>query len=186
MFPIEAVVLTLFLKMVTPVAARAKLISEGGEGLTFKPKQIIALVCLMAVGIGSAFGYLGYHYSENSRSADYTTEERVTIQKEMAQFVLDNTDDWDEETVFCVVDSAFRPLFSQETDYTLAVYILDEEAFAKGQAENEKYTEDTLWAYSKSGPGKDKYKSLIKVATITLTRNEQTGEVTNMNIKPVQ
>ena len=186
MFPIEAVVLTLFLKLVTPVAARAKLISEGGEGLTFKPKQIVALVCLMAIGIGSAFGYLGYHYTQKSRSADYTTEERVAIQKEMAQFVLDNTDDWDDETVFCVVDSAFRPLFGAETDYTLAVYILDEEAFAKGQAENKNYTEDTLWAYSKSSPGKDKYKSLIKVASITLTRNEQTGEVTNLNIKPVQ
>ena len=186
MFPIEAVVLTLFLKLLMPVTTRAKLTTDNGEGLKFKTKQIVALVCLMAIGIGSAFGYLGYHYTEKSRSADYTTEERVAIQKEMAQFVLDNTDDWDDEKVFCVVDSAFRPLFGAETDYTLAVYILDEEAFAKGQAENKNYTEDTLWAYSKSGPGKDKYKSLIKVASVTLTRNEQTGQVTNLNIKTVQ
>ena len=185
MFPIESVVLTLFLKLLTPVAARAKLISDNGEGLRFKPKQIIALVCLMIIGVGSAFGYLNYHYTQKSRSADYTTEERVSIQKEMAQFVLDNTDDWDDEKVFCVVDSAFRPLFGAETDYTLAVYILDEEAFAAGQAANAKYTEDTLWAYSKSGPGKDKYKSLVKVASITMTRNEQTGEVSNLNIKPI-
>lgn len=186
MFPIESVVLALFLKLLMPVTTRAKLTADNGEGLKFKPKQIVALVCLMVVGVSSAIGYLSYHYTQKSRSADYTTEERVSIQKEMAQFVLDNTDDWDNEKVFCVVDSAFRPLFGQETDYTLAVYVLDEEAFAAGQAADEKYNEDTLWAYSKSGPGKDKYKSLVKVASVTFTRNEQTGEVTNLNIKPVQ
>ena len=108
----------------------------------------------------------------------------------MAALVLERTDDWDEEKVFCVVDSAYRELLGKETDYTLAVYVLDEDAFAAGQAaeaaKNKKYNEETLWAYSKSGPGKDQYKSLIKVASIKLTKNESTGEILSFDVTPVE
>jgi hypothetical protein len=95
----------------------------------------------------------------------------------MTELVLDETDDWDEETVICIVDSAYRGLFESETDYTVSVYILDEEAFAAGQAQDSKYTLDTLWGYSKSGPKKDQYGSLVKVAEVTFTRNEKTDAI---------
>ena len=65
------------------------------------------------------------------------------------------------------------------------MYILDEEAFAKGQAANEKYTEDTLWAYKKSGPKNDKYGSLVKVASVSVQKNERTGEILTFDLKPV-
>ena len=38
---------------------------------------------------------------------------------------------------------------------------------------------ETLWGYSKSGPYKDPYGSLIKVATVTFTRNEKTNAIIN-------
>ena len=84
------------------------------------------------------------------------------------------------------MDSAFRPMFTQETDYTVAVYVLDEEAFAAAQAQNPGYTMDTLWGYSKSGPGKDKYQSLIKVASCDIVKNEKTGEILEFVCTPVE
>ena len=186
MFPIESVVLTLFLKFLLPVTHRAGLTYCGDADMKFDKKQVVTLVCLILVGSVSAVGYLGYRYNTSSRSADYKTEERVEIQKSMAQLVLDQTDDWDQETVVCVVDSAYRGLFQSETDYTVAVYVLDEEAFAAGQAEDAGYTMDTLWAYSKSGPGKDKYKSLVKVASCDIVKNEKTGEVLSFVCTPVE
>ena len=44
---------------------------------------------------------------------------------------------------------------------------------------------DTLWAYSKSGPSKDQYKSLIKVASVKLTKVEKTGEILSFDLSPV-
>ena len=177
MFPIESVVLTLFLKFLLPVTRRAKLTYCADADMKFDKKQAVTLVCLILIGSVSAVSYLGYRYSTSSRSADYSTEERVEIQKSMAQLVLDETDEWDDETVVCVVDSAYRGLFESETDYTVAVYVLDEEAFAAGQAEDEGYTMEKLWAYSKSGPKKDKYQSLVKVASCDVVKNEKTGEI---------
>ena len=182
LFPIEAVVITLFLKVLIPIARRANLVFGPEADMRITKKEIIVLAILMVIGTCSATGYLAYRYSTTSRSADYKTEERVAIQKDMAQLVLDKTDDWDEETVICVVDSAFRPMFGEETDYTVAVYTLDEEAFAAGQADNPKYTMDTLWAYSKSGPKKDKYQSLVKVASASIVKNEKTGEILSFEI----
>ncbi len=177
MFPIESVVLTLFLKFLLPVTRRAGLTYCTAEDMKFDRKQIATLICLVLVGSVTAVGYLGYRYNTSSRSADYKTEERVAIQKEMAALVLEETDEWDDETVICVVDSAYRGLFQSETDYTVAVYVLDEEAFAAGQAEDPAYTIDKLWTYSKSSPKKDKYQSLIKVASCDIVKNEKTGEI---------
>ena len=190
MFPIESVVLTIFLRVLMPVARRAKLIHCSDTDMKFTKKQIVTLVCLMLVGIISAVGYLGYRYSTSSRSADYTDKERVAANQEMTGVVLERTDDWDDQTVVCIVDSAYRPLLGKETDYTVAVYVLDEEAFAAGQAaaaaEEKTYDMNTLWGYSKSGPKKDAYQSLVKVASADVLKNEKTGEILEFSIAPVE
>jgi len=186
MFPIESVVLTLFLKFLLPVTQRAKLTYCKDADMRFDKKQIITLVCLVLVGIVSATGYLAYRYNTSSRSADYSKAERVEANQAMTETVLLNTDQWDSETVICIVDSAYRGLFEKETDYTVAVYVLDEEAFAAGQAADEGYTLETLWGYSKSGPGKDIYKSMVKVASANIVKNEDTGEILSFVCTPVE
>ena len=186
MFPIESVVLTLFLKLLLPVARRAKLTYCSDEDMKFGKKQIIILVCLCLVGVGTATGYLAHRYSTSSRSADYKSEQRVEMNHEMAELVLDRTDDWDEETVVCIVDSEFRGLFESKSEFAVSVYVLNEEAFAAGQAEDKSYTMDTLWGYSKSGPKKDKFKSLDKVATATIVKDSKTGEILEFTVTPVK
>ena len=179
-FPIETVVITLFLKVLVPITSRAKLTYSSGD-LTFTKKQIAALVLLVVVGIGSAIGYLNFRYADTSRSSDYTTEQRMDANQNVTEIVKGQVADLPDGTVVCIVDSAFRPLFGDETDYTVSVYLLDEEAFAIGQAEaaakNQTYDMDTLWAYSKSSPGKDQYKSLVKLGTATFTVQESTQDV---------
>jgi hypothetical protein len=135
-------------------------------------------------------GYLTYRYESNSRSADYTDKQRVEANQTMTQLVLDKTDTWDNETVVCIVDSAYRPMFEKETDYTIAVYVLDEAAFFAGmadaEAKGEKYDLETLWGYSKSSPKKDPYGSLVKVASVHVVKNEKTGEILTWEVSPVE
>ena len=174
-FPIETVILTLFLKVLIPVTNRMKLTFCPDADMRFAKRQMAALVCLLVLGAGSAVGYLSYRYNGTSRSADYTAEERLEANMTMTDTVLLHTSQWDDETVVCIVDSAYRPLFGKETDYTVSVYVLDGEAFARGQHSDGSYTLETLFSYSKSGPGKDQYGSLIKVATAKVLKNEKIG-----------
>ena len=185
-FPIETVVLTLFLRYLMPVTRRAKLTYCSDSELKFTTQTIILMVALVVIGSASTVYYLDYRYDRTSRSADYSDEQRVEANRGMTELVLEKTDDWDAETVVCIVDSAFRPMFEDETDYTVSVYILDEAAFAAGQAADEDYSMDTLWGYSKSGPKNDEYQSLIKVATAEIQKNEKTGEILSFEIVPVE
>ncbi len=187
MFPIESVVLTLFLRFLLPVTKRARLTYGTDDNMHFNTKQVIILVALMAVGIASATGYLGYHYSTSSRSADYSKEERVANNHMMQKHLRDQEPEiFDQGTIVTIVDSAYRGLFDTDTDYTVSVYVLDQEAFAAGQAQDESYTMDTLWGYSKSGPKKDKYQSLIKIAEFTMTRDEETLEISDFICSPAE
>ena len=186
MFPIESVVLSIFLKCLLPVAKRAGLTGCGNEDMRFNAKRIVTLVVLTVIGIGATVGFFADRYSPNSsssRSTDYSATERVEINKEMAALVLEKTDTWDEETVVCIVDRAYRGLFQNETEYTVSIYTLDEAAFAAGQAADEDYGMDTLWGYSKSGPKKDKYKSLVYVGTATVHKNESSDEILSFELK---
>ena len=186
MFPIESLVLTLFLKALLPITRRAKLTYCSNADMKFTGKQIIALVILVLIGATTATGYLTYRYSTSSRSADYSKVERVEKNQAMTKIVLDETDDWDTETVVCIVDSAYRGLFEKETDYTVSVYVLDSQAFAAGQAADDSYSMDTLWGYSKSGPSKDAYGSLVKVATATFTADKADTSHWDFNVTPVE
>ena len=186
MFPIEAVVLTLFLRFLMPVCKRAKLVFSKESDMKFDKKQIITLICLILVGSVSAVSYMAYRYSTSSRSADYKTEERVEIQKNMADLVVSRTDEWDDQTIVTIVDSAYRGLFQDETDYTVAVYVVDPAAFADAQKEDPDYGMETLWAYSKSGPKKDKYQTMTKVASCDIIKNEKTGEILEFTCTSVE
>ncbi len=182
-FPIESVVMTLFLKALIPVTNRAQLTFDHNANLRFSKKQIAFLVCLVLVGALSATGWLTYRYSSTSRSADYTDKQRVNANKEVTQLVIDQTDYEQLGTLVCIVDSAYRPMFQNTTDYTVSVYVLDQEAFAAGQADDESYSMDTLWHYSKSGPKKDKHQSLLKVAEVTFQKNEKSDAIAQLNVK---
>ena len=182
MFPVETLVLTAFLRFLMPVAKRAKLVFCEDADTSFGKKQIITLMCLFLAGVITAVGYLSYRYTDTSRSADYSDRQRVQANQALTELVLERTDDWDDQTVICIVDSAYRGLFETETDYTVSVYILDEEAFANAQKQDKTYTMDTLWGYSKSGPKKDPYQTLIKVGTVTVTKNEKTDTYSNFDL----
>ena len=185
-FPIETVVITLFLKVLVPITRRAKLTYDSNANLNFTKKQIAALVLLVLVGVGSAVGYLNYRYEGTSRSADYTDKQRIAANQTATELVLEKTDEWDSETVVCIVDSCFQGLFDQEAEYTVSIYVLDEEAFAAGQAADKDYDMDTLWGYSKSGPKKDAYGSLVKVGSVTYTLNTKTDAVSDWALSPAK
>ena len=85
MFPIESVVLTLFLKFLVPVTRRMGLTHGTESEMSFNKKQVITLVCLVLVGVVSATGYLAYRYSNSSRSADYTAKESFNLINSLAK-----------------------------------------------------------------------------------------------------
>ncbi len=177
MFPIESVLLTLFLGLMIPLAYKLGLVYDRGQQVKFEKKQLVLLSVLFVVGAVSVFAYLGYYYDHTSLSASYTGEERYAINCAMDGVVHDNTDNWDGDgsTTVSVVESAYRKFLGHETTYTVAVYVVDEEKLAEKAASDGKYGLDTLRGYSKSKAAKDD--TLTREATAVVVKSDKTGEV---------
>lgn len=175
MFPIESVVMTFFLGILIPVTNRMGLTYSGADAkdaLSFGKKQIALLAVLFVVGVGSVYGYLVYHYDNNSLSASYTTQERMEANKSMQPIVMEKSDDWDEITSVTVVESAFKEFLGHEITYTVAIYQV---------ADGVEVTDD-LWKLSKSKAAA--HEDMTRVGTATVVINEDTGEVLGFQAAP--
>lgn len=171
MFPLESVVLTVFLSAIQPITYRMKLTYISDAKLSFNKKQIALLVVLVLVGVASIFAYLPMHYGNTSLSASYSVEQRIEANRSMQPIVLENTDDWDGLTTMTCVESAYGKFLSDEVTYHVAVYTV-----ADGTEMN-----DDIWKLSKSKAAA--HESLTRVATATIVVNEKTGEILSFVIE---
>lgn len=171
MFPLESVALTVFLSAIQPITYRMKLTYNSEAKLSFNKRQVVLLAVLVIVGIGAVFTYLPMHYSSNSYSASYTTQERIDANRSMEPIVLDRTDDWDGETIMTCVESAYGKFLSNEVTYTVAVYTVDEGV---------EVTED-IWKLSKSKAAK--HEALTREATAVIVVAEDSGKVLSFELE---
>lgn len=172
MFPLESVVLTVFLSAIQPITYRMKLTYISDAKLSFNKKQIVLLVALVLVGVVSIFAYLPMHYSNTSLSASYSTEERIEANQSMQPIVLAQTDDWDNVTTMTCVESAYGKFLSKEITYTVAIYTVEEGVEVT----------DDIWKLSKSKAAK--HEALTRVGTATIVVNDKTGETVSFELLP--
>ena len=182
-FPIESIVLTLFLKVLIPVTTRAKLTFTDNSGMGFTKKQIIVMVVLLMVGIGSTAGYLTYYYNNNSVTKDYTAEEVVKMNHKMHDIIVEKTADIDAEKTVAVIEYASKPFFGDEATYTVALYQLKADAQDK---EGNPITKipNYMWSLKKTPASKDTNLELLGKVIIVIENN--TDAVQKYEFQPVK
>ncbi len=172
-FPIETVVITLFLKVLIPVTARMKLTYGGSTGLDFTKKQIAALVLLMVIGAGSAAGYLHYYYNNNSITKDYSDTEVIEYNHLVHDIIVEK-EGVDAGNTVAVIEYASKPFFGSQTTYDVALY----------QAKEGASITDKMWSYKKTPASKDE--NLQRVATVTIVVDNKTDQVLEFDFAPVE
>ena len=173
-FPIESIVLTLFLKVMIPITSRAKLTYGGKSGMDFTKKQIAILVVLLVVGIGSSIGYLNYYYNNNSVTKDYTAEEVIEKNHLVHDIIVDEDAQVPAGSTLAVIEYAAKPFFGEDTTYTVALY----------QAKEGASITEKMWSYKKTPASKDE--TLERIATVTIVTDNKTGEVLSYTSAPVE
>ena len=168
-FPIETVVITLFLKVLVPITSRMKLTYGGSTGLDFTKKQIAALVLLVIIGAGSAAGYLHYYYNNNSITKDYTAEEVVENNHLVHDIIVEQEEDVDQNRTVAVIEYASKPFFGKETTYEVALY----------EAKEGAQITDKMWSYKKTPASKDE--NLQRIANVTIVVDNKSQEVTEFS-----
>lgn len=182
MFPIESVLLTLFLGVMLPITNRLGLtysVGHAKDALKFSKKQVLTLALLFVFGVGCVFGYLGYYYTNTSLSASYTTEERYRENTHMTQVLAQENTDIDPDSTVTTIESAYKKFLTDETTYTVAVYTVNEEALSGYDKDLE-----TIRGMSKSKAKAVAEDGVMeKVGTATIVLNTKTDEVLSFSMK---
>ena len=170
-FPIETVVLTLFLKVLLPVTRRVGLTYSTEADMHFSKKVVVIMLCLVLVGAASSVGYLTYYYNNNSITKDYTATEVVEMNHAMHDIICEKEAELPENATVAVIEDARKPFWGKETTYTVALY----------QAVEGAEITDKMWSYKKTPASKDK--NLSRLATATIVTDNDTGEVLSYEIE---
>ena len=180
MFPIESVLLILFLRAVIPPARKLGYVFTGVDGLRLAKKNVLMIVALVLIGALAVAGYAVYNYNTTSLSAGYSARERLERNVEMGEWAVAESDALDGQDTVAVIESARRKVGDPNLTYTVALYRLDEAAFEAKAAADEGYTLDTVRGYSKSKAAADD--ALARVGTATAVTDKRTGEHISMEI----
>ena len=182
MFPIESVILTIFLAFMQPLTYRLKLTYDPGRkaetptcevqhnGL-FAPRQIALLVILFVFGCGCVTGYLFYHYDTTSLTTGYTTEERIEKNQLMHEIILEEPDAKTSGGSVAIIESAYKEFLSREVTYHVAYYAV------KGAVS------DDLWELKKTPASK--HEDLTCVGNAVIVMNNRTDEVISCSYVPL-
>ena len=171
MFPIESVVLTVFLRAMQPITHRMKLTYTKSQGLKFSMQQVILLASLVLVGALSIFGYLFIHYNNTSVTTGYSAQEVIDHNKQMHEILMEESDECDDLTVVTVIDYAAKPFLQNTVTYTVSVY----------QVKDGVTVDDTFWSLKKTPASK--HPDLTKIAEATIVVDEKADQVLQFKLK---
>lgn len=170
MFPVESVVLTIFLAFMQPILYRMKLIYNPEASLRFGKKQIALLGTLFIFGCGCVTGYLFYHYDTTSLTTGYTTEERVEKNQQMHEIILEETGGINAPSV-AIIESAYKEFLGREITYHVAYYAVSGDVT------------DDLWELKKTPASK--HEDLTCVGNAVIVMNNRSGEILSCNYTPL-
>lgn len=180
MFPVESVLLVLFLRTVIPPVRRLGYVYSGVDGLCFTRKNRLMIEALLLAGALAVAGYAVYSYNTTSLSASYTAQERLERNVEMGRWACAESDALDPDDTVAVIESARQKVGDPNLTYTVALYRLDRSAFDAKAAEDASYTLDAVRGYSKSRAAADD--ALKRVGTAVAITDKKTGEHVSMEI----
>lgn len=176
MFPIESVVLTIFLAFMQPITYRMKLTYNAEKSLQFQKKQVALLTALFIFGSGCVVGYLSYHYQTTSLTTGYTTAEQAEKGQALYAIIADREPEAEAQPAVAIVDGAYKPFLGKNTTYQVSLYAVDPAVAASDEMEG-------LWALKKTPASK--HEALTKLANVEIVENDSTGEVLDFSYEPV-
>lgn len=135
MFPIESVVMTLFLSVLIPVTFRMKLTYHNAGALKFSKVQIVTLAVLFCIGLGCVGAYGIYNYNTSNQASWLSADDTYAYAASATEAARENGDI--EENQILVVSKVYKK-FGGDTTIDFKVYTLTDDSLA---------TETTLETY---------------------------------------
>ncbi len=120
MWPIEAIVLILFMSVMIPIAYRQRLIYFSGEGLKMTKKLALGMLALFVAAAGLTGGYMVYNYNTSNQASWLKQEEKLELNSALTQQARDQG--LVEENQICIIKKVSRKLGDDQVHVIYNVY----------------------------------------------------------------
>ena len=147
LFPIESLLLILFLNVITPLTYRMKLTYEPPKKLKITGRLVAFLLALLIVGSCATAGYAWYDYNTRNHATSLESDERAALNHKLADYlgVDDNT--------LARVNAVTKTAFHDEETVTFTTYTIT------GEVDDPA----VLWTLKNSVAKGEKYEGILTV-----------------------
>ena len=147
LFPIESLLLILFLNVITPLTYRMRLTYEPPKKLKITGRLVAFLLALLIVGSCATAGYAWYDYNTRNHATSLESDERAALNHKLADYlgVDDNT--------LVLVNVVTKTAFHDEETVTFETYTITGEVDAPA----------VLWTLKNSVAKGEKYEGILTV-----------------------
>lgn len=171
MFPVETVVITLFLGLMIPITNRMGLTYTGTtikESMNFGKKQIVLLVVLFVVGVGCVGGYLVYNYNTENQASWLSADEKTELNTALTEQARASGDITDDQVI--IIRRVFKNLGKDEAELVYDVYDVAEGA-----------DQSAMMRYRSTDAKKDKSLTVVCEGT-AVTMKDDLSQVSDLQI----
>ena len=147
LFPIESLLLILFLNVITPLTYRMRLTYEPPKKLKITGRLVAFLLALLIVGSCATAGYAWYDYNTRNHATSLESDERAALNHKLADYlgVDDNT--------LVLVNVVTKTAFHDEETVTFTTYTIT------GEVDDPA----VLWTLKNSVAKGEKYEGILTV-----------------------
>ena len=124
LFPIESLLLILFLGLMVPITYKMKLTYDPPKKLKITKKAVIAVVVLFLVGSCATAGYAWYDYNTRNHASQFESDDRAAFNEKLEDYL--GADD----NTLVLVNKINKTAFQEEETVTFTVYSIEPEAEA--------------------------------------------------------
>ena len=167
MFPIESVLLILFLNVMTPVTYRMRLTYYPPTKMKMSKRQIALILSLLIVGGAATGGYAWYDYNTRNHIASLDTQERENLNQIIAAQLGSGL----EENQVLITGKLTRTAFRSEQTASFYIYTVSE---GENPAD--------FWGLKNSEAKKNE--ALTCVASGTAVMDRESDTVVSADVKP--
>lgn len=168
MFPVEAILLILFMSVMVPLLYRQRLIYFSGEGLRMTKKLALGMTGLFVAAVVFTGGYLVYNYNNSNQASWLKAEEKQQLNTALTEAAREQG--LVEEDQVCIISKVSKRLGEEEVGVAFNVYEVtdqtDRDAVMKYRSTDAK--KDKTLSQSGSGTAKTSTEDLRVVDTLAL------------------
>lgn len=172
MFPVEALLLVVFMGVMVPIVHKMHLVYSSGENLKLTKKVVAGLAALFVLVVTATGGYLIYNYNTENQASWLAAEEKVELNTALTDQARELELIGDDQVI--IIRRVFKSLGEDQVELVFDVWSVSENTDA-----------DQVMTYRSTDAKADS--SLTSVCEGTaLTSNEDLSAVTELALSPAE